>query len=943
VRTNQQSMANLLTRRELEILHLILENFSNNQIAEKLTLAPSSVKWYVKQIYSKLEVNERDQLAARAGELGLVPKEQHEATPRHNLPLATTPFIGRQNQIDQVRRMVNDPNCRLITLTGAGGVGKTRLALRIAESSISAFKHGVWLVELASVNDAAMVNQSVASVFGLQGDLNRDVIDLLRDFLREKRLLLVLDNCEQLIDACAMLVETLLRSCPELHILVTSREALDIEGESPFSVPSLTFPDPHHLPEIERLPQFEAVKLFVERTRSFVADFSINATNARDIVRICQRLDGIPLALELAAARVKVLGVSQIATHLEESFQLLAGGFRTALPRHQTMRASINWSYQLLSPEERTLLCRFSVFAGGWTLEAAKNICADETISAYTVIHMLAQLVNKSLVTVENEAAGGIRYYLLDAIWDFAREKLMGVDEIQNIYNSHLSYFLNLAQTAEPNLHGQEQIAWLDRLGHELPNLRIALDWALKTDFLKELRLASAIAMFWYIRGQASEGLSWLSRGLNALDMEYPPQICVDRSEATIERQLTRARSVAAAGFLCRMETEYKRALTALEESLAIYREFEIKGDTGLANTLLQLASSATALGNYSQSRVYAEESLAYYQAGGDSFGVSECYLAIGNNESDPVRAKNQFLDALEIKRKIGDINGLARTLQLLCEITVHETDFARAYAWLEESLDVYQKVGNRKSVVNCLYNLAWIAWVTGDFSSAVQRISESISLSQDIEEKTLLATGLLMRSEIRLSQGSYEPGSDDIKSALKIGQEMGDAVLISSGLMKQGRLAFIQGQIDLSLKILHEALSVSRSVGNKNTMAYCLYHLGRLACAHHDLEQAKDFFKQSMQIFYEMNFWYWDYIAYSLEGLARLALLRRQPDWAARWFGAANRLFQRLPNTQSPFERDERDNDLASAKALLSADEFQRWWDQGYSLTTQEAVQGFD
>jgi predicted ATPase/DNA-binding CsgD family transcriptional regulator len=932
----KKSLVEPLTRREQEILQLLIENFSNNQIAEKLILAPSSVKWYVKQIYGKLGVNERNQVANRASELGLVSSLVPPAPQKHNLPSSMTPFIGRQKQIEQVGRMVLDSNCRLITLTGAGGVGKTRLALKVAELSLSAFSHGVWLVELASLNDSSLVDQTVASIFGLNGDRDRDTIDLLRDYLHEKKILLILDNCEQLIYACARLAETLLRACPKLHILVTSREALDIEGEIPFSVPSMAFPDPHHLPNLTNLPQYEAVQLFIERTQSFVPTFAVTEANAKDIVQICRRLDGIPLALELAAARVKILGVDQIATHLEESFQLLARGFRTALPRHQTMRASINWSYQLLSETERILLCRFSVFAGGWTLDAVKEICADENIPPYTVIDLLTQLVNKSLVTVENEPGKGIRYYLMDAIWDFAQEKLMEADEVQSVYNSHLNYFHNLAKAAEPKLRGPEQINWLDRLGNELPNLRIALDWGMKTNISMGLRLASAIAAFWQIRGQVSEGLNWLSKGLKSLALDNPSPVGTGLTENTHQFKLNHARALTAAGFLWKMGGEPKKATVLLDESLAIYQEMKNKDQTDLAFTLIQLASCATAMGNFEQANDYANESLAIFKRSQDLYGISECFLTLGNNETDPARAKNLFLDALELKREFGDINGLAYTLQLLCEITVHETDFERATLWLEESLDVYQKVGNKKSIVNCLYNLAWIAWVIGDYPLAIQRISESISLSQEIEEKALLASGLLMKSDVRLSQGNYTECGIDIQTGLRIGQEMGYKAIIASALVKQGHLAFINHQIDQAVKLLQESLIISRTLDNKSINAFCLYHLGQVACEQKNIKTASAYFKQSMQLFYEMNFWYWDYIAYSLEGMAILSQIREGASQVAWYYGAARRLFQSLANTQSPLERKCREDHLALAQTELGEENFQIQFVQGY---TQELV----
>jgi predicted ATPase/DNA-binding CsgD family transcriptional regulator len=336
-----------LTRRELEILQMLAEHLSNNEIALKLTLAPSSIKWYTKQIFAKLGINNRQQVAQRALELDLLKANPPSLPSAHNLPVSMTPFIGRQAQVEQVTRMISEMGYRLVTLTGAGGVGKTRLALKVAEELVGKFKNGVRLVELASLNNGALVDQTVAAVFGLTGDPDHSTLELLEEYLRDKHLLLVLDDSELVIADCARLADMLLRLYPGLHILVTSRESLGLEGEIPFSVPSMTFPDPQRLPPLEHLNQYEAVHLFIDRARSISPGFTITQENARDVASISKRLDGIPLAIELAAARVKILTVKQIASHLEESFKLLAGGFRTALPRHQTMRSSIEMKHSI--------------------------------------------------------------------------------------------------------------------------------------------------------------------------------------------------------------------------------------------------------------------------------------------------------------------------------------------------------------------------------------------------------------------------------------------------------------------------------------------------------------------------------------------------------------------------------------------------------------------
>jgi predicted ATPase/DNA-binding CsgD family transcriptional regulator len=928
-----------LTRRELEILQLLTENLSNNEIAEKLTLAPSSVKWFVKQIFAKLGVNSRQQAANRARELGLLNPDTPKLHPAHNLPISMTPFIGRDVQVEQVSRMITELDYRLVTLTGAGGVGKTRLALKVAEGLIGKFRDGVWLVEMASLNDGKLVDQTIASIFSLGGDSERSPQNRLLEYLRNKNLLLIIDDCEHLIEDCARLIDTLLRLCPNLQFLVTSRESLGLEGEIPFSVPSMSFPDPLRLPSVEHLNQYEAIRLFLDRARLISPNFTITDENSRGIARICKRLDGIPLAIELAAARVKILDIEQIADHLEESFRLLAGGFRTALPRHQTMRASINWSYQLLTESEHILLQRFSVFSGGWSLEACEAICSAPPLSRDNVIDLLMHLVNKSLVVVEQQDHATIRYYLLDAIWEFAHEKIIEAGEEQTLRNHHLSYFSKLAEEAEPHICGQQQIKWLDQLSTELPNLRFALDWGMKTNVTTGLKLASALKWFWQIRGYWSEGLNWINKGL-AIVAEHERFFTAEElTNAQLQNKITKASAFAAAGFLNRANFKYHKTISLLKESLALYGENNLSERSGVAFTLIELAKCSAASGEHLQAETYARESLALYKEIGEQFGISECLNVLGLNETNPSGAKKMFLDALAIKREIGDINGMAYTLQMLAEITVNETEFEQASIWLEESLDYYSQVGNKKAIASSQRSSAWIAWVKADYNQAILEIDEAIQISKEFDERNLYSNNLLMRSDINLSKGCFEEAIGDITTAFKVGKEVDDKSVLALTQIRQGRMFWINKQYDQAVQVLNEALQLGRGSGNKYTTAFALYYLGQLANERNDIDFAAACHKQSMQTFYETNFIYWDYIAYGLEGLARTAYLENQFENSALLFGASNRLFRFLGNTLSPVEQRRRENEVDTIKEALGDEGFQTMWHKGYSSSTEEII----
>jgi predicted ATPase/class 3 adenylate cyclase len=501
-------------------------------------------------------------------------------TTPNNLPLQLTSFIGREREVLTIKRLLaphNSPSeqsgharraednaraegheereggnpARLLTLTGVGGTGKTRLALRVAADVFDAYPDGVWLVRLASLNDPAHVPQAVASVIGVREQPGQPLVSTLETDLRAKHLLLILDDCEHLIDACAQLADSLLRACPNLRIIATSREVLSIAGEMSFRVPSLSLPP--LLPPVgaaepvpgqdqravredlasydvetwtQHLGCSEAMQLFVDRALATDSDFHVTSANSRAAAQICRQLDGIPLAIELAAARVKTLTVEQIATRLSERFRLLTGGSRIAPRRHQTLRALVDWSYDLLSEKERTLLRRISVFSGGCTLEAAEDICADRTdrrageqddpgvravLDASEILDLISRLVDKSLIVVDQESnSQAVRYRMLETIRQYAVEKLLESGEGESMRARHLTFFVRLAQKAESRMHGTEQLTWFERLETEHDNLGTALDWSLEEGSSEEgVRLAAAMRWFWYMRGYWREGREW--------------------------------------------------------------------------------------------------------------------------------------------------------------------------------------------------------------------------------------------------------------------------------------------------------------------------------------------------------------------------------------------------------------------------------------------------
>lgn len=482
-------------------------------------------------------------------------KGQGTESPKTNLPMPLTSFIGREREMEEVKHLL--AATRLLTLAGTGGIGKTRLAIQASSDLTNLYKDGVWWIELAPLKDGRLVPQAVAQVLRVRESPGELLTESLIRFLREKHVLLVLDNCEHLITSCAQLASDLLTQCAHLKILTTSREGLGITGETTFQVPVLSFPMLGHLSQLQTLREFESVHLFAERAAAANPELPLTQQNAFAVTQICQRLDGVPLAIELAAARVKFLTLEEIAKRLDDRFALLTQGSRTALPRHQTLRALVEWSYDLLSEEERVLWRRLSVFLGGWTLEAAEAICSDDVLRKLQIMELLSHLVDKSLVIVEDQN-GSTGYRMLETIRQFGQEILQSSGENDTIGAQHLTYFLALAERASARLLTVEQKKWFANLDADYGNLRSAFSWAIETDITAALRLAIALAQYWEVRGYINEGRIALERALQS-DQSVPVDI--------------RANGLRWQSKFAARQGDYAEAKESVEESLALSRE----------------------------------------------------------------------------------------------------------------------------------------------------------------------------------------------------------------------------------------------------------------------------------------------------------------------------------------------------------------------------------
>ncbi|HLO34092.1 MAG TPA: adenylate/guanylate cyclase domain-containing protein [Anaerolineales bacterium] len=677
---------------------------------------------------------------------GFPPLKSLESFP-HNLPIQLTSFVGREREITEAKQLLS--NAHLLTLIGPGGTGKTRLALRVAGDLLSSFKDGVWLAELAPLADPSLISQAIAGVFELRELPNIPMVNIITDYLRAKELLLILDNCEHLIEACAQISESLLRNCPRLKIIASSREALGIAGEMVYRVPSLSLPDPAQV-RSEALLEAESIRLFVDRATAAQSRFGLTDQNAAFVAQICRRLDGIPLALELAAARITVFSPEQITARLDNRFKLLTGGSRTALPRQQTLRAMIDWSYDLLSGEEQALLRQLSVFSGGWTFEAAESVCSN-----LDTLNLLTQLVNKSLVMVDAGEAS-TRYRLLETIRQYARDKLLEAGESERVRNRHLDFFLKFAEEAEAYMNGPLEMKWRILLDTEYDNLRTAIEWAIENDVEKDLRLGGALHVFWERHGYEVEGRRLITEALARVQVLSPVE-----AESTRERITIQAKALNALGLLCFGQGDNLGCLRALEESASLSRPIGEKSllsqalsYTGMARAFLgeretaytaaqeaitlareagnkillgttlinMVGVMAVAFRDVSPLRGYGDEGIRYLRESGSHWALAMTVFGFGlfmSTQGNYAEARSQFEACLPLFTELRDRHRLAMVQSELGHLERRQGHFAQARSIYRETIREWQRAGHRAAIAHQLECFAFLAKVQEDTERA--------------------------------------------------------------------------------------------------------------------------------------------------------------------------------------------------------------------------------
>jgi predicted ATPase/DNA-binding SARP family transcriptional activator/DNA-binding CsgD family transcriptional regulator len=650
----------------------------------------------------------------------------------HNLPVFTTSFVDREREVLEVKREL--AMTRLLTLTGPGGSGKTRLALEVAHDLVGAYPDGVWLVELAPLSEPGLVVQEVAGVLGIQERSGEPLFDTLVDELRSKLTLIVVDNCEHLLDGVAPLVHDLLRFCPELRLLATSREALGVPGEIGRPVPPLSLPDPGMT--IEELGGYGAARLFVDRALYRPAAFALTSENAGAVAEVCRQLEGVPLAIELAAARVGVLAVEQISERLSASLKVLTGGGRTLTSRQRTLRGSLDWSHALLDEPEKRLFARLSVFTGGWTTEAAEAVCSGEGVDRDEVSDLLGALVGKSLVAARTGAEGAVRYRMLEIIRQYAHEKLDESGESGETRGRHAAFFLALAEEAGPELEGPQQGPWAEHLEREHDNLRAALSWVLdREEGEMGLRFGAALWRFWYSRGYLGEGIRWMGRVLAG-------------GGPTAERLDT----LEGMGWLAQKRGDVDRARATYEEMLELSRKSNDGGS--VATALNSLGTLAASTGDNAQAKRYLEENLSVlerleeegYQT---TLNRHHAFNLLGllalNEDRDPAQASALWKESLSLARETGDALRIGTSLCCLGYAAVLQGENKLATELCEEALAYADEHDDASEHIlpETLINLGLAALGQGDYRRAISSFERALTVSQPAGRKSSLMNAL--------------------------------------------------------------------------------------------------------------------------------------------------------------------------------------------------------
>ena len=758
-----------LTEREMQVLNLISRGLSNREIADELVVTPGTIKWYNKQIYRKLGVNSRTKAIAQANKAGLfnqsleitsIPSVAYD----HNLPAPLTSFIGREQEMKEIKSLLNSN--RLLTLTGTGGSGKSRLAQQVAADVIEQFVDGVFIVDLAPIQDTQLVLSTIAGTLDIREVPGEPLMETLKHSLADKRMLLLLDNFEQIIDA-ALFVSEILSASPYLKVLVTSREALTIYGEQVYFVPPLSIPDPVNLESTQRLLGYESVQLFCQRATAVKPDFTITDNNVSAVAEICVRLDGLPLAIELAAARSNLYSPEMLRKRLDSRLAILTSGSRDVPIRMKTLRGTLDWSYDLLDYGEQTLLARLSVFKGGRTVESTEAVCASDL--PIDVMDGLESLLNKNLLYQEQGQMGEPRFYMLETIQEYAQEKLVESGETEEIELLHSKYFTSLAAEAEQELYGPRQGYWLDNLRVEYDNLRTALGRSLGgADVLLGFQIISALRYFWFSDGLVAEGLRWIERAL-----DYKGEIP--------------------------REMHAKVYITAADLSF-------IQGDE-------------------EKGRLFGRQALELAQESGDELTRAWALVSLSKNFSDPRDQVSEGIilgeESLALFRELKYLPGITIALNGLGELSRLSGDYEAAENYYQECLELSRQAGDKRRISVTLANLASIAMHHGEYQQAEMLEREAIAMKVELGTKYYIGLSFACLSGIVAMQGRPEQAAILLGASESVLQTMGAKIQPADQVEVDQYLIAIREQLDK--KSFEIALSKGRNMSFEQAVSFLL------------------------------------------------------------------------------------------------------------------------
>lgn len=727
--------------------------------------------------------------------LDFPPLKTIDARP-NNLRVQISSFIGRDNEISQIKKTLS--TTRLLTLVGSGGTGKTRLALQVAADLIDEYTDGVWCIELSTLTDPLLILETIADTLNVKEQPGQKLESILIDYFKDKKILLILDNCEHFIEACSELSEKFLRQTKDLKIVATSRITFRCDGEMTHKVLPLSHPDPNAEYTPIELSQYEAVRLFIERALQVNPAFRVNDENVSALAQICSRLDGIPLAVELAAVRCKVLSLKKICEKLDDRFKLLTGGSRTALPRQQTLKALVDWSYDILKEKEKILWRRFSIFNGGCTLEECEKICSDDMLNEGEILDLIQNLCDNSIVayTGQND-----KYTMLETIRQYGNEKLNEAGEEKIFKTMHLEYFMNLCEGAVSEYKGSNVKKWLDLIEEFYPNVQSALAWSLDNGLREEgTRLAVSMGKFWELRGHYMEGRNWFQKIINNPG-DVSPEI------------IANAKSLAAV--LAALQTDYKTSQRYLEEALEFYRNTNNKN--GIGNCLNNLGLNYFDLGEYKKSKLCMNEGLEIRKKTNNRIGICSTLNSLGLvalAEGEFSSAKEYFEESLDIAIELKDLIYMAIGYNNLAQIYQRFGNYEKAKDYFEKGLSIDRELGNKLGICVSIYNLGLVEQEKKDFIAAKKYFEESLKIGKEIDSRQIIPYSLLGMGQIALEEKKYDDAEKLFKECLNFYTEFAELQTTAGCIVGIAELKIKEGKYELAANLIAASREKYKLVG---------------------------------------------------------------------------------------------------------------------------------